>query len=297
MHNQSDSFDIIHIVGDIAYAGLSSAIPALNISKEDEFSHIWDLYGIQNQKLTAVKPFMVTNGNHERFYDWAAYTNRYKMPASSQSNGNFWYSYNYGNIHMVSISSEHDLSADSPQIAFLINDLQQAVENRDNVPWIVLNIHKPVYSTIEGAPSFRDYIEQYLLEYDVDLVLFGHMHAYERISPVNNYVLTVPPATLHHADAYYSTGKGPVYVCQGNTGAMQGEKFIQPQPDWSAVRMANGIHGRNKSEVAIDDVYSYRNTFGYGIITSFNSTHLFYENIPNTEKIRFSDRFWIVKRV
>lgn len=88
---------------------------------------------------------------------------------------------------------------------------------------IVVNIHKPIYSTVEGAPSFREYIEQYLLEYDVDLVLYGHMHNYERISPLNNYVLTVPPTTLHHADAYYSTGKGPVYVCQGNTGAMQGK--------------------------------------------------------------------------
>ena len=135
MYNQSDSFDIIHIVGDISYAGLSTEIPALNISKEDEFSHIWDLYGIQNQKLTTIKPFMVTNGNHERFYDWAAYSNRYKMPSSAQSNGNFWYSYNYGNVHMVSISSEHDLSADSPQISFLINDLQQATTNRENVPW------------------------------------------------------------------------------------------------------------------------------------------------------------------
>jgi len=91
---------------------------------------------------------------------------------------------------------------------------------------IVVNIHKPIYSSVDGAPSFREYIEQYLLDYDVDLVLYGHMHNYERISPLNNYVLTVPPTTLHQTDAYYSTGKGPVYVCQGNTGAMQGNIYL-----------------------------------------------------------------------
>ena len=314
MVNQSDNFDVIHVVGDLSYAGLSSAVPALNITSEDEFEHIWDLYGIQNQRLSAVKPFMVTNGNHERFYNWTAYTNRYKMPSSTNgaaSDGNFWYSYDYGNVHMVSISSEHDLAVGSPQLTFLIKDLQQANANRANVPWIVVNIHKPVYSSVEGAPSYRAALESYLIQYDVDMCFFGHMHAYERISPVNNFEVSSAPVKLHGdargLDAYYSTGKGPVYVCQGNTGAMQAERWVQPQPEWSAVRMANGLLARNRTSRATAelnsdsslgaDLYNYQNTYGYGVLTTVNATHLLYESVPNTEAERFYDRFWIIKRV
>ena len=120
--------------GDLAYAGLSSSMPRLNISKEDEFEHIWDLWGIQNQPVAATRPFMVGMGNHERFYDYAAVQNRYKMPAeTSGENGDFWYSYNYGNVHWISISSEEDVDPDSPQIAFLKQDLENAVANRVRV--------------------------------------------------------------------------------------------------------------------------------------------------------------------
>lgn len=117
--------------GDLAYAGLSSAMPRLNISKEDEFEHIWDLWGIQTQPVAATRPFMVGVGNHERFYEYAAVQNRYKMPfEKSGGNGDFWYSYTYGNVHWISISSEEDVEPDSTQISFLQQDLEKAAANR-----------------------------------------------------------------------------------------------------------------------------------------------------------------------
>lgn len=73
-------------------------------------------------------------GNHERFYDYAAVQNRYKMPfEKSGGNGDFWYSYSYGNVHWISLSSEEDMAADSPQLAFLQQDLERAVANRVRV--------------------------------------------------------------------------------------------------------------------------------------------------------------------
>lgn len=48
----------------------------------------------------------------------------------SGGNGDFWFSYSYGNVHWISISSEEDLGADSPQIEFLRLDLERAVANR-----------------------------------------------------------------------------------------------------------------------------------------------------------------------
>lgn len=48
----------------------------------------------------------------------------------SGGNGDFWYSYSYGSVHWISLSSEEDMEPDSAQIAFLQQDLDRAVANR-----------------------------------------------------------------------------------------------------------------------------------------------------------------------
>ena len=67
--------------------------------------------------VSATRPFMVVNGNHERFYNYSAYRNRFKMPyQASAGNGGvsgspdgFWYTHSYGNVNWIAISSEHSL--------------------------------------------------------------------------------------------------------------------------------------------------------------------------------------------
>lgn len=307
--------EMIMVVGDLTYAGLSSAMPRLNISKEDEFEHIWDLWGIQNQPVAATRPFMVGPGNHERFYNWTAFTSRYKMPYEmSGGDGNFWYAYTYGNSRWVSISSEHSLDEGSPQMVWLQSTLAAAAEQRDLVPWIILTIHKPIYSSEDGSPLFRAQLEPLLLKYDVDLTVTGHMHSYERVHPSEELVPTVYPvkgavgSEAEGADVYYSSGKGPVHVVQGNTGGMQFEQWIQPQPAWSAVRFANGYIPANRSSESEVSAMSgitvegpvlestYTDTFGFGAVTFVNATHMYYQAVPITGTIG-TDLFWVVKRV
>jgi hypothetical protein len=210
--------DMVFVAGDLSYAGLSSDFPPLNITSEDEFEHVWDLLMIQNQPIAAKYPWMVGDGNHERFYNWTSFTNRFKMPQNGfGSTGNFWYDYDYGNVHWISISSEHDLSDGSPQKLFIEGSLQRAVANRANVPWIVASIHKPLYCSDKHTPGgYADKLEALFLQYDVDLVLAGHLHVYERINPVQKGEVTVFPDRHRIAgvDVYYSTGKGPVHIVQ-----------------------------------------------------------------------------------
>lgn len=248
--------DFTFIAGDLSYAGLDSEVKALDISKDDEFEMIWDLLGIQNQPVSARIPWMVGVGNHESFYNFTAFNARYKMPQTTalNTNQNFWYTFTYGNIQWVSISSEHDLSEGSPQNVFIRQALTQAQNNRANVPWIILTIHKPIYCSVEGSPSFASRVESLLLEFDVDLAITGHMHAYERIHPVNGGAVSVYPVKqkmntlLKEVDVYYSKGKGPVHVMQGHAGGFQAERWTQPPPAWSAYRMADGILPRNSSD-------------------------------------------------
>jgi len=306
--------DIVHVAGDLSYAGLDTEFSPLNITKDDEFSHIWDLLFIQNEPIAANMPWMINIGNHEEFYNFTAQSARYKMPQNDLgSTGNFWFSYDYGNVHVISLSSQHSLDAGSPQIEFLTKDLDAATANRGSVPWIVVGFHKPLYCSIEGSPHFADQLEAILIQYDVDLTITGHMHGYERIHPLQNSVVTCfPTKNADGVDTYYSTGKGPVHIMQCHAGGMQGEKFIQPQPDWSAFRMADGIVFQNKSTAStkyeriskvkeikdlLDRDFDYKDTYGFGLATFANSTHMYYKTVPVTDSDYGVDTFVIVKRV
>jgi acid phosphatase type 7 len=253
---------------------------------------------------------MTTPGNHESFYNWTAFNNRYKMPQNG--NENFWFSFDYGNVHTVSLSTEHCFDADCEQMIWLKSDLERARSNRQTTPWIVVSMHRPVYCSEEGhvnvGGAYQTLLEPVFLQYDVDLVLQGHVHAYERIHPLQNGIVTVLPSTYRpskgeRVDLYHSEGKGPVYVVQGNTGAMQFERWTQPQPEWSALRFANGfIPPRDVSTTEGSEQLqglilqsNYTDTFGLGIATFANSTHLHYEVIPVSGTIGV-DEFWIVKR-
>jgi hypothetical protein len=78
------------------------------------------------------------------------YTNRFHMP-SKQSKGylNSWYSFNYGFVHVVSLSCESDfpnapsgnLIDTTTQINWLKQDL--AAVNRQITSWVIVQCHRP----------------------------------------------------------------------------------------------------------------------------------------------------------
>ena len=180
--------------------------------------------------------------------------------------------------------------------------------------------------------KYQTALEPLLLQYDVDLVsvipclelfdcvfemfadccdcqvLQGHMHAYERMHPsVNGEAITYPEKIStgeQEVDLYRSEGKGPVYVVQGNTGAMQFERWSNPRPEWSALRFANGfIPPKDVTQDASELKHleglilesNYTDTFGFGVMTVMNATHMQYKVIPVTGTVG-TDEFWVVKR-
>jgi len=179
-------------------------------------AHQWDAWFEMIQPFAARVPLMVSIGNHE--YDhmsgglgkdpsgvqedsgfmppWGNFGNdsggecgvptakRFQMPQSHNSNGVFWYSYDYASVHTTVISSEHDLSTGSPQHTWLEQDLYSV--NRTKTPWLIVESHRPFYNG-EDYPDqtavsigMRYEIENLLKDYRVDLVLAGHYHAYFR---------------------------------------------------------------------------------------------------------------------
>jgi len=164
----------------------------------------------------------------------------------------------------------------------------------------------------------------------VDLVVSGHMHAYERTHPVTDDGATVvlPSSTDAQGHDVYESPKAPLYITQGNSGAAQEERWQSPTPAWSAVRWANGKasnapplvdHGQGAAgataaaastsgsahehkedqEVSNNEgsvwPYTYTDTFGFGVAQFVNATAMRYESVPVTGN--FTDQFWIVRPV
>ncbi|KAG2451406.1 hypothetical protein HYH02_004006 [Chlamydomonas schloesseri] len=102
----------------------------------------------------------------------------------TEHNPPFWYSFDYASVHFVLLSSEHDLGPGGSQAAWLQADL--AAVDRCATPWVVVGIHRPMYVVYPHKDNrivgehIRAAIEDLLLQYRVDLVLSGHVHAYYR---------------------------------------------------------------------------------------------------------------------
>ena len=77
----------------------------------------------------------------------------------------------YGSVHFLIMSTEHDFTIGSVQYQFLENDLRNV--NRSTTPWLVLAGHRPMYAYTENdtnryagvqpvAKLLRDNLEELL---------------------------------------------------------------------------------------------------------------------------------------
>ncbi len=156
-------------------------------------------------KQTAIYP---SPGNHDyanhpdrQLDHYVAYYDIFDVPVNGEIGGvpsgtEHYYSYDIGNIHLVSIDSygkdgtptqvRLSDSTNSPQIAWLKQDL--AANTKD---WTILYWHHPPYTmgshNSDTEPELRYIREQVvpiLDKFNVDLVLNGHSHTYERSKPM-----------------------------------------------------------------------------------------------------------------
>lgn len=84
---------------------------------------------------------------------------------------NLWYSYEYGPVHFVVMSSEHNFLEDSEQYNWLVNDMMNV--DRTRTPWLIFMGHRPMYtSSDEGSEKYlrkhlRDIYEPLLIKFKV----------------------------------------------------------------------------------------------------------------------------------
>jgi chitodextrinase len=122
------------------------------------------------------------NGNKEYYSDgefWAAFP----MPGTNHS----WYSYDWGDAHILVLDSEQPYTPGSEQYAFAQADL--AAHQGD--AWRIVVSPRPPYSSTSASSSSKP-VQQYLVPLfqaqHVDLVISGNSHNYERTVPLTDGV-------------------------------------------------------------------------------------------------------------
>lgn len=123
-------------------------------------------------------------GNHEYHTDGAAGYFQYfnNIPA--------YYAYNLGSWRIYALNSEVDVSATSPQMLWLIADLAANPSQCALAYW-----HRPRWSsgTHHGNDQDLQTLWQVLYQANVDLVLNGHEHNYERFAEMDADGFAVTP--------------------------------------------------------------------------------------------------------
>ena len=194
--------DFVLHQGDLAYA--------------EGYAYLWDQWLSMIEPIATRIPYMIGIGNHDQSHliggakdpskaegngfhpSWGNYLDdsggecgippyyRFHMPDSG--NSIWWYSFDYGTVHFVMMSTEHNFTAGSKQYQWLERDL--ASVDRNVTPWIILAGHRPMYCSIDFPSDYQVslYMQQALEElfhkYQVNLGLYGHYHSYERTCKV-----------------------------------------------------------------------------------------------------------------
>ncbi len=189
----------------------SFVLHAGDLSYANGQTHIWDIWFEMIEPLAAKVIYMPSIGNHEveDLLRLSSYLGRFTLPHNER-----WYSFNWGNVHLISLDTESLYIPGSKQLEWLENDLNEASAD-STIDWIIVFFHKPPYSSslAHGSDLFiRRFISPVLEAYGVDVVFNGHDHTYERSFPVyNEQVVDTDP---HE----YTNPNGTIYVVTGGGG-------------------------------------------------------------------------------
>lgn len=157
--------------------------------------------------------------------------------AATLANPPFWYSFEYGMVHVTMIDTETDFpdapdepygssgldggpfGYDGQQLDFFEADL--ASVDRNVTPWLIVAGHRPFYSTgiSNTCSACQDAFEGLMYQYGVDLGVFGHVHNSQRFAPVYNG--TVDPNGMNDPTM-------PMYIIAGGAGNIEGLSSIGP---------------------------------------------------------------------
>lgn len=283
------SYEFILHPGDLAYADAWYVHGRDLYHTYQAYESILETFYDQLAPVAARKPYMPGPGDHEAMCsEWTiighwcprgqrnftGYRRRFSAtlptafpPPSSSHNATapqnntlavqnlanppFWYSFDYGLVHVVMLDTETDFpsapdedggSANlktgpfgrsrSQQLDFLRADL--AAVDRSVTPWIVVAGHRPWYTVSgEACAACREAFEPILHRFGVDIAAFGHVGNSQRFNPIHESIPDINGL---------KNPKAPLYLVAGGAGNAFGLDKLGADAD-------RGVEGRRGGDV------------------------------------------------
>ncbi|GMI33249.1 hypothetical protein TrCOL_g2069 [Triparma columacea] len=271
--------DLVFTPGDLAYS--------------TGYTSKWDKYSTQIEPIASRVFFQTGKGNHEQDCEHPpsngdtpvhylgddsggecglAADFKLKMPtegSGNEGNGEVteaegYYSLDSGAAHFVMLNTEVASNPGTDQYNWLVADLEGV--NREVTPWVVVMGHRQMWDAQMGDEYLQEF-EHVLLEYKVDVAVWGHVHYGERTCPMYKGL-----CVTEKDEAGYD---GTIHLIVGNGG--QG---LSEFPAW-----------RDFDEVQIHE-------WGFSRLDVVNGTHLvieMYGDSPMEEEAPLRDRHVIVR--
>ena len=253
--------DMILLLGDNAYQD----------GKDYEYQLAW-FENMYEDKLinSALWPSF---GNHDGRSSTSAtqsgpYYNIFTVPKNGEAGGlasgtEAYYSFDYGNMHVVSLNSDDvDRSVGGEMMQWLEDDL-----NASNKDWKVVIFHHSPYTgennnesdVTQRATEMRENAVPIIEAAGVDLVLTGHTHAYQRSYLINGHYdvsSTWDPDSMGidlgngriDGDGPYlknigfqEGNTGTVYLVAGSAGKMDNDNYNHPVMAHSAEKLGSVV--------------------------------------------------------
>jgi acid phosphatase type 7 len=189
----------------------------------------------QLENVLRSSPLYPTVGNHDEHDNLYNYTRTFTIPSRAEAGGIAsgtvqYYSFDYANIHVVSLCTEiHDVAERKAQNEWLKRDLEQNKQE-----WLIACMHQPFHSggyhpsdEVEYAQPQRSDWLPILENHGVDVVLSGHNHVYERSYLLDDLIgktTTLTAANKKNAGDGREDGNGPYVKKKG--APHQGTVFV-----------------------------------------------------------------------
>jgi hypothetical protein len=134
-----------------------------------------------------------------------------------------YYSFDYQNVHFTVMDDYLPDEIGSKQYTFVQNDLAKAAAD-PNIDWIVLVHHSQKYAATKNydIPEEREWNNIYhplFEQYNVDLVVQGHQHNYQRTYPIKyNSDTPMNPIITDKNKSNYTNPEGQIFATVGTGG-------------------------------------------------------------------------------
>lgn len=229
--------------GDLCYANLAR-----------DRVRTWADWFENNSRSARHRPWMPAAGNHENELGngpigYGAYQAYFALPDSGSDPElrGLWYAFTAGSVRVISLQNDDVCYQDGgnsyvrgysggAQRRWLERELERT-RGDDGIDWIVVCMHQTAVSTgnrTNGADlGVRENWLPLFDRYDVDLVVCGHEHHYERSHPIRGVLPTdtLTPSPVDTRHDVIDTGKGTVHLVIGGGGtSIPSNGMFYPEP-------------------------------------------------------------------